>query len=101
MIGIMSDEILVDGCDTVATTTTTTATTTARWDEYSSIVDVDRSNQVKGEVFRSMIRAMTGEYELCNVALPSIYYTYVSYLSYVSMYLLSSLPSSLLSSPSS
>jgi hypothetical protein len=62
MIGIMSDELEVDGCATTTTTTTSTTTTTTttttavkpgRWNEYRSIVDVDRSHLVKGEIFRS------------------------------------------------
>jgi hypothetical protein len=70
MIGIMSDELKVNSCATTTTTSTTTTTTTtvkARWDEYSSIVDVDRSHLVKGEVFRSQSMTAccypsTGEY---------------------------------------
>ena len=69
MIGIMSNELKVDSCATTSTTSTTTTTTTvkARWDEFSSIVDVDRSHLVKGEVFRSQSMTAccypsTGEY---------------------------------------
>ena len=67
MIGIMSDELKVDSCATTTTTTTPTTTVKARWDEYSSIVDVDRSHLVKGELFRSQSMTAccypsTGEY---------------------------------------